>query len=67
MLRMANGAADEALKVGKERLRDFLADSEMGRQAIAMGGGDSASDIKLRSLDRTGKEVDDGDDDGDEI
>lgn len=59
MLRMANGAFDEATKVGKERLRDFLADSEVGRQAVAMsGGGDS---IRMGKLDRDGKRVGGGD------
>lgn len=71
MLRMANGAFDEALKVGKERLRDFLADSEVGRQAIAMGaaGGDGGrdGDIKLRRLDSRGKARSEEEEEEDEI
>ncbi len=35
MIRMANAASQQALEVAKERLRDFLENSEVGRQANA--------------------------------
>ena len=56
MLKMANAASQQALEVGKERLREFLESSDTGRQAIAMSGqqldGDS---ISLHTLDGNGK------------
>lgn len=54
MLRMANAASAQAVEVGKERLRDFLENSETGRQAIGMTGRDSDS-ISLNTLDSRGK------------
>ncbi|KAF2640472.1 GTP-binding protein Sey1 [Massarina eburnea CBS 473.64] len=38
MARMANAASHQGLEVGKERLREFLASSDTGRQAMAMSG-----------------------------
>ncbi|KAF2878199.1 GTP-binding protein Sey1 [Massariosphaeria phaeospora] len=38
MLRMSNAASQQALDIGKERLREFLASSDTGRQAMAMSG-----------------------------
>ena len=38
MVRMANAASQQALEVGKERLREFLESSDTGRQAMAMSG-----------------------------
>ncbi|KAI9684701.1 MAG: Dynamin-like GTPase that mediates homotypic ER fusion [Trizodia sp. TS-e1964] len=56
MLRMANAASQQALEVGKERLREFLETSDTGRQAMAMSGramdGDS---IRLQNLDGQGR------------
>lgn len=36
ILRMTNAASAQALEIGKEKLRDFLEQSETGRQAIGM-------------------------------
>lgn len=36
MIKMANAAFDQALHEGKRKLREFLADTETGRQAMAM-------------------------------
>ncbi|KAI9807501.1 MAG: Dynamin-like GTPase that mediates homotypic ER fusion [Sarcosagium campestre] len=41
MLRMSDAALQQALEVGKERLREFLQESETGRQAVAMSAGRS--------------------------
>lgn len=38
IIRMTTAAWEQGLEVGKERLREFLANSETGRQAIAMEG-----------------------------
>lgn len=64
MIRMANAASAQAVDIGKERLRDFLENSETGRQAMAMSGVD-ADNIRLNRLDSQGKkqeEVEDLDD-----
>ena len=37
MLRMSNAASAQAIEIGKEKLREFLQDTETGRQAVAMG------------------------------
>jgi hypothetical protein len=36
MLRMTNAASTQGLEIFKEKLRDFLENSETGRQAIGM-------------------------------
>ena len=56
MLRMANAASQQALEVGKERLREFLESSDTGRQAMAMSGRDGDA-IGLQPLDRHGKKL----------
>lgn len=55
MLRMANAASQQAVEVGKERLREFLESSESGRQAMAMGGRIDSDSISLNTLDSRGK------------
>lgn len=72
MLRMANAASQQALEVGKERLREFLEQTDTGRQAIAMSGAAKEDDgVSLRSLDSRGKATkrhdDDDEDDGEEL
>lgn len=69
MLRMTNAASQQALEVGKERLREFLEQSDTGRQAMAMSGqkaGEVGDGIPLGRLSGKGKtmaEGEDGDDD----
>ncbi|KAI9893751.1 MAG: Dynamin-like GTPase that mediates homotypic ER fusion [Vezdaea aestivalis] len=56
MLQMTNAASQQALELGKERLREFLETSDTGRQAIAMSGRASGSeDISLQNLNSDGK------------
>lgn len=52
MYQMANAASAQALEEGKKRLREFLEESNAGRQAMAMSGQD---DIQLRKLNGHGK------------
>jgi len=68
MLRMANAASTQAVEIGKEKLRDFLENSETGRQAIGMKAREDSDSISLNTLDSRGKRrtVEDEDDD-DEI
>ncbi len=55
MLRMANAASQQALEVGKERLREFLESSDAGRQAMAMSGKTQDGGISLQTLDANGR------------
>jgi len=66
MIRMANAASQQAVEVGKERLREFLESSDTGRQAMAMGSRTDSDGISLNTLDSRGKRkpaVEDDDDD----
>ncbi|PSN67816.1 root hair defective 3 GTP-binding protein [Corynespora cassiicola Philippines] len=69
MARMANAASQQAVEVGKERLREFLESSESGRRAMAMSDQQSRrrgyEDVKMDNLNGDGKkraEEDDLDD-----
>ncbi|KAF2688757.1 GTP-binding protein Sey1 [Lentithecium fluviatile CBS 122367] len=67
MARMANAASAQALDIGKERLRDFLENTDTGRRAAAMsaqpGGSRSRQyeDVKMDRLNGDGKKKDDDD------
>jgi hypothetical protein len=66
MLRMANAASAQAVEIGREKLREFVANSETGRQAIGMAGREDIDSISLNTLDSRGKRtttVEDEDDD----
>lgn len=57
MMQMGNAAWGQGLEIGKQKLREFLENNEMARQAIAMpaqSGRDSDS-ISLDTLDSRGK------------
>ena len=54
MYQMANAASAQALEEGKKRLREFLEESNAGRQAMAMSGQD---DVQMRKLNGHGKAV----------
>lgn len=55
MIKMANAASQQAVEVGKERLREFLENSDPARQAVAMGGRGDSDGISLNTLDSRGK------------
>ena len=56
MLRMATAASNQAVEIGKEKLREFLESSDTGRQAMAMSGRSQDYDeISMESLDGNGK------------
>ncbi|OCK80276.1 GTP-binding protein Sey1 [Lepidopterella palustris CBS 459.81] len=57
--RMANAASQQALEVGKERLREFLESSDTGRQAMAMSG--RANSTRGRDYDEISMEILNGD------
>lgn len=54
ILQMSNTMYNQGMEIGKEKLREFLENSEKGRQAMAMAGRDSDS-ISLQTLDGDGK------------
>lgn len=56
MMQMTNAATTQAVDIGKQRLREFLENSETARQALAMSDKQGASDpIRLDALDGAGK------------
>ncbi|KAI1381557.1 root hair defective 3 GTP-binding protein [Hypoxylon crocopeplum] len=54
MMQMSSAAWNQAVDIGKQRLREFLENNEMARQAIGVSGRDSDS-ISLDTLDSRGK------------
>jgi len=54
---MMNAASTQGVEIGKEKLREFLKDNEMGRQALGMQGRDhgDSDGISLNTLDSRGK------------
>ncbi|KAG9238287.1 RHD3/Sey1 [Amylocarpus encephaloides] len=68
MLRMANAASTQAVEIGKEKLREFLENSETGRQAIGIPPRSDSDNISMTTLDSRGKRKPSvEDDDEDEI
>ena len=66
MMQMANAASNQAVEIGKEKLRTFLESNETVRQAIAMPSRQQgSSSISMDRLDSRGKkaQVDEDDDD----
>ncbi len=66
MMQMANAASNQAVEIGKEKLRAFLESNETVRQAIAMPSRQQGSgSISMDRLDSRGKkaQVDEDDDD----
>lgn len=54
MIRMANAASAQGLDIFKEKLREFLENTDTGKQAMAMSGAKPES-FGLDSLDANGK------------
>ena len=52
MIQMTNAASAQAIEEGKKRLREFLEQSDTGRQAMAMSG---REDVPMRKLNGSGK------------
>ena len=57
MMQMTNAATQQAVEIGKQRLRDFLENSETARQALAMPERERGRDdsVRLDDLDSRGK------------
>jgi hypothetical protein len=63
---MVNAASNQAVEIGKEKLREFLENSDTGRQTILMEGREDNDSISLNTLDSRGKRnlaAEDGDED----
>ncbi|KAI0974871.1 RHD3/Sey1 [Xylaria arbuscula] len=56
MMQMSTAAWNQAIEIGKQRLREFLENNETARQAISMPSRDSDS-ISLDTLDSRGKKA----------
>jgi hypothetical protein len=65
MMQMANAASNQAIDIGKEKLRDFLESNETVRQAIAMPARQQSSGISMDRLDSRGKKAQEAEDDDD--
>lgn len=71
MMQMANAATHQGVEIGKAKLREFLENNEMARQAIAMPAGERVREsVGMENLDSSGrrrngtvKREDDEDDD----
>ncbi|PQE24699.1 putative sey1 protein [Rutstroemia sp. NJR-2017a WRK4] len=55
MARMLNAASTQGLEIGKEKLRDFLENSDTTRRAVGMRARDEREDVGLDTLDSRGR------------
>ncbi len=68
MMQMANAASNQAVEIGKEKLRNFVESNETVRQAIAMPSRQQGSaSIGMDRLDSRGKKATVAEDDDDDI
>lgn len=67
MMQMANAASNQAVDIGKERLRDFLESNETVRQALSMPSRQDTGSIGLDRLDSRGKKAPETGDEDDDI
>ncbi len=66
MMQMANAATNQGVELGKQKLREFLENSDPARQALGMPSRDSDS-ISMDTLDSRGKKNDPAQDHDDDI
>ncbi|POR32296.1 Protein SEY1 [Tolypocladium paradoxum] len=58
MMQMGNAAANQGLDIAKQQLRDFIANSETARQALAVpAANNTREDISMDTLDSGGKKA----------
>ncbi|KAL9110887.1 MAG: hypothetical protein Q9227_004687 [Pyrenula ochraceoflavens] len=68
MIKMANAASAQAVQEGKKKLREFLEESQTGREALAMSSGSgSGEEYEMGRVRRRGGAGDGEDEEGDEI
>lgn len=62
---MSNAATNQAVEIGKQKLRDFLESNETARSALAMPPRKDTDSISLETLDSRGKRRDKDEDEDD--
>jgi hypothetical protein len=65
MMQMANAASNQAVEIGKEKLREFLEANETVRQAMAVPARQQSSGISMDRLDSRGKKAHEAGDEDD--
>lgn len=66
MMHMGNAAFTQGIDIGKERLREYIMNSETARQAMGVpANNNSSSEVDLDNLDSRGKKVDSPNEDDD--
>lgn len=55
MAQMANAATHQGVEIGKAKLREFLENNEMARQALAVPAARGGDSIGMDSLDSSGR------------
>lgn len=55
MVQMTNAASNQAVEIGKQKLRDFLENNETARAALAMPEKKDSDYISMDTLDSRGK------------
>jgi hypothetical protein len=65
MMQMANAASNQAVEIGKEKLRDFVENNQTMRQAIAMPPRQQGNGIGMDRLDSRGRKAQEVEEDDD--
>lgn len=67
MLQMTNAASAQAIQIAKEKLREFVQETDVGRQAIGLSTREDTDSISLNTLDSRGKNKTLAEDEDDDI
>lgn len=67
MMHMGNAAVTQGMDIGKQRLREYIMNSETARQAVGVPAGGEGDKIGLDTLDSRGKRQDKQSVDDDDI
>jgi len=67
ILQMTNAASAQAVQIAKEKLREFVQETDGGRQAIGLSGRDNSDSISLNTLDSRGRNKTLAEDEDDDI
>ena len=65
MMHMGNAAFTQGIDIGKERLREYIMNSEAARQAIGVQANNNGTDVDMDRLDSRGKKVESSKEDDD--
>ena len=55
MMQMANAALGQGVELGKQRLREFLENSDTARQALSMPAREGTESVRMDTLDSQGR------------